>query len=548
MSDAAPAAERMLVRAAWAVATAYALYGLGAMVLLAPRVPYADPWRFLATFLERPFPADVLASDNGHREVLPNLLRVCELEWFAASQWLQILAGTVLAVAAFGVALRALRPLSPSRRALGAASIAAGLFWLGNGRKLTHGNESVHLFLVVLLLLTGLGAIVRDQRGVAPRSALIAALCGTLATFSFGSGLACFPAFAVVMFLQGASVRQLLLLAGAAALATLGLVAGTTREPFSLLLGERVDLLLRWLGGPSIWAFSPFLDPAHAARMPNEPLQFLTLPVAEVMHDTFGPRLFARWPAFAFGAFGLSWLLWATVRAYRASRGTVERLALGLAWFGVGVGMLVVGLRVEYFRQFPKEVTTPRYIPWSMLLWTGLLLVAVVRARSAAAAAFCVGGFALALLPSTVWTTRQAFEQRLVAELTALGAAVGVLGQDFDLVETNAEDLARALPLLRERGCAMFAWPETALLGQPLPATAQPVQLTNLHVHTVVNRFSGDGSEVTGIAEGAGGRLVLCGKDHLVCGLLTKLPFDAHWRGFVRGHPAPGELTAARLP
>lgn len=548
MNDAASPAERTLLRAAWVVAAAYAAYGLGAMLLLAPRVPYADPWRFLATFLERPFPWDVLSSDNGHREVLPNLLRVGELEWLGADQWLQILTGIALAVAVFAAGLRALRPLPPPRRALGAATLATGLFWFGNGRKLAHGNESVHLFLVQLLLLTGLAAITREERGVTPRTAWVAAACGLLATFSFGSGLACFPTFALVLVLQGASLRRLLPLAITTALATAGLVAGTAREPFSFAIGERLDLLLRWLGGPSVWAFSPFLDPAHAARMPNAPMQFLTLPFAEVMHDAFGPRLTARWPACAFGAAGLLWLLAATVRAWRVPRGGVERLALGLAWFGVFVGGLVVGLRVEYFRVYPKEVTTPRYIPWSMLLWTGLLLVSVVRARTTTAAAWRVGAFALLLLPSTVWTTRQAFEQRLVAEMTALGAAVGVLGQDFDLVETNAEDIARALPKLREHAAAMFAWPETKLLGQPLPTGAQPVALTNLHVHTVVNRFPGDGSEVTGLADAGGGRLVLFGKDRIVCGMLTKMPFDPNWRGFVRGHPAPRDLGAARLP
>ncbi|REN05975.1 hypothetical protein DSI35_15590, partial [Mycobacterium tuberculosis] len=60
------------------------------MVWLSPRVLYADPWRFTQKLLEMPWPANVLVSDNGHREILPNLVRHAELEWLHGNQWLQI--------------------------------------------------------------------------------------------------------------------------------------------------------------------------------------------------------------------------------------------------------------------------------------------------------------------------------------------------------------------------------------------------------------------------------------------------------------------------
>lgn len=532
------------------VAAVYVTLGLAAMLLLAPRVPYADPWRFLAHYLTSSFPTNVVAADNGHREVLPNAVRVLDLHGFAAGQWLQIVVGMVLALAVLAVALRTLRALPPESRAPGAAAVAAGLFWLGNGRKLAHGSESVSLFLVLLFVLAGLRLLTGPGREVSPRRLWLAAGCGVLATFSFGSGLASFPAFLVVAWLQRAQPRQLLAIALTAALATLLLLAGgTEREPFQLALGERFDLLLRWLGAPSVWAFSPLLDVGHAERLPTAILRATTGPIAGLAEGAFGPRLTARWPAAAFGGGGFAWLLFATLRAHRRPGGPVERFALGLAWFGACVGVLVVGLRVGYFRDHPDQVTTQRYVPWSMLLWTGLVLSHVALPGSLRRQLWPVLVFVAALAPSTVWTARLAWKLRATAELTALGGAVGVVGRDFDLSETDEKDLVRALPLLREAGAAMFAWPETAWLGRPLPAAAgKPVPLAAIAVRSVDNRLGPPGSEVTFTADAAAGRLLLLGPDRVVRGLALRLPFDDVWHGWLQGTLPPGELAAAELP
>lgn len=543
-----PSGSRRLIVLATAVGAAYALFGVAAMLLYSPRVPYADPWRFLVRLLHEPFPANVLASDNGHREVLPNALRLLELECLHANQWLQILAGTSLALLAAGVVLRLLRDLPAPRRALAGAAVAAGVFWLGNGRKLTHGNESVGMFLVLLSLLGGLAALTRDERGTTWPRIWIAAGCALVATFCFGSGLACFPALAVALLLQGAPLARLWPLALVGAATTAALLAGSRRDPFEWAPLERLDLWLRWLGAPSVWAASPLLEPAHAARLPGAVLRGIASPVAQAMHDALGARLTARWPACAFGLAGAWWLLRATWRAHRDPAGRVERIALGLAWFGACVGVLVVGLRLEYFRTYPKEITTLRYVPWSMLLWTGLVVVAAVRARTDARAAWLVFSFAALLLPSTVWTTRIAHTQRAIAELTALGAVVGVLAQDFDLSETEEVDLRRALPLLRDAHAAMFAWPETPWLGRALPPAAATVELADVELRAVANRFPGDGSEISCRADAAGSRLLLLDGERTVIGLVLRLPFETRWRGWLRGTPAAGALRAAAAP
>ncbi|ACD60723.1 hypothetical protein PXO_05731 [Xanthomonas oryzae pv. oryzae PXO99A] len=59
----------------------YLAVGVVALVALSSKVLYADPWRFAKNLLSQPWPRNVLAVDNGHREVLPNLLRLAELRW-----------------------------------------------------------------------------------------------------------------------------------------------------------------------------------------------------------------------------------------------------------------------------------------------------------------------------------------------------------------------------------------------------------------------------------------------------------------------------------
>src|SRR3546814_10313979 len=96
-------------------------------------------------------------------------------------------------------------------RAKAAARLALvlGVSWLGNIRVLAHGNESVHAYCVTLFLAIGLHALskARTGRGGIVDAALAAA-CGLAAAFSFGSGIACFVAFAALLLLRRAPWRQ----------------------------------------------------------------------------------------------------------------------------------------------------------------------------------------------------------------------------------------------------------------------------------------------------------------------------------------------------
>lgn len=541
--------HRGLVVLANALAIAYFATGLVAMLALSPRVPYADPWRFLARFLATPFPANVAAADNGHCEVLPNLVRVADLHWCHADQSLQIGVGTALALLALLAAWSCLRRQPAPLRAAALLAVAVGWFWLGNARKLAHGNESVSLFCVLACVLFGLFALGGRAEQSSWRQSLLAAVAGFLATFSFGAGLGAFASFAAVLALARAPWSRYLPLLAAfgIAISLLG-SGGAGGAPFELAPLERFDLWLRWLGAPCVWLASPLLDPDHAARLPGGLLRTLAGSVAEPMHAAFGPHLAARWPAALVGGLGLVALARATHRHHRDGKAGLERMALGLAWFGVAVGVLVVGLRLPYFRNFPDQVTSQRYVNWSMQLWLGLVLTAILRARSPRIALGIAITFAMALAPSQIWTWRYTYRQRAIAERTAVGAAVGVLEPDLDLVETVDADLRAALPLLEQAKTAMFAWPETAALqaGTP-PPRAREVDIALVAATPIDNRFGARGTFVQfATPTHRGTRLLLLDRTGQVRGIATRLPFTSSWCGYLRGEGA-ASLRAAAL-
>lgn len=537
-----PEAEPRMRHALWLVAAVYAGIGLVMMLVASPKVPYADPWRFLATFLEQPFPDNILIADNGHREILPSLVRLVELHWFSANQWLQIVIGMVLAVVTVRWLWRALYCDSPTIRATSACILAVGLFWLGNSRKLSHGTESVTFFIVLLCLIQGL----RCLTGEHPRRGLHAGLAALLASVTFGSGAACFGAFLVIMWLRREQLRQyvpMLLLAGvgAAALMTNNHGALLTEE---IELWTHVDQLLRFLGAPFVWALSPLLDVAHADRQPFEPLRAVLHPIAVAAQGSFGASMTARWPATLFGAIAVLWLAAQSLAARRYQEPQPRRLfALGIAWFGFGVGLLVIIARCRFFLANQDQIVTQRYLPWTMLLWMGLWLTFVQRsARSARCKVLTVLFAAAAFAPSQVWTGRYAFRRQIAANQTAIAAAVEVVDRDFDLVETTKQDLLQSQPLLRDAGKTVWSWPTVQLLGKPMPAGARALTADHIEVLPADNLFARSGCSVQFVVDSNQELLLLVDPAGVVQGLAMPASQATHWIGWFRGLQTADEL------
>ncbi len=516
------------VTALWLMAAVYLFGGLAAMWLFSPRVPYADGWRFLAHFLETPFPQDILTPDNGHREVLPNAVRVFELQVFSAQQWFQTAVGMVLALATLAVAARTLLREGPATPTVAAAIlfVTAGVFWLGNVRALGHGNESVHAYFVTLFLVVGLALLSRPppSAGRELRDVAVAAVCGIAATFSFGSGIACFVAYAVVLAIRGVRWPSWALMGGGLLIALLPAWLGSGAQvPFQIALLAQAEHLPRWLAAPFVYALWPLLDPAIAMQIPLGAARVPAHAIAQSTEATFGPVMLARWPHMLIGVIGLTWLGMETWRAWRRPLPGVL-LGVGIAWFAVAVGGMVVLTRLEYLQVHPDQLLAPRYVVWSSLFWAGLAIAATLHVRRPMRAGVLALVTAIMLLPSQAWMGMQGWLTRGVAEHAALAATTGVVDTGLALGETVPGDLAAALPALRATRSSMFAWPEARWLGQTLqPDDVRVVDASHITVTTVDNRLGEPGRRVRfTLGSVPGPRLLLVDEDDVVRGLALR--------------------------
>jgi len=538
-----PAGQRRLVALLLLVTAAFAAAGLAAMFALSPKVLYADPWRFIAHFLTAPWPWNVLEADNGHRELFPNLVRVLELDWLQANQWLQIAVGATLACATAAVLAWGIR-----RESAGAAAKAAtlffavaGIFWLGNERSLAHGNESVHVYLVTLCLTLGCWLLSDRSADASPKRLAIVVLLGAVAAFSFGSGIACFAGYVMVLLLRRSPWRSVgVVAAGAVVAAALHLSLGNAG------LGnagggpsfQSIPQLLRWLSAPFVYAAWPLLDSNAAAQIPVTGVRDACLFLARAFEGLFGPAQTAVWPNALLGIGGGFWLLLSSHATWRRAQALrMERVALGMAWFALAVGVLVCASRAGYFVQYPQQVVAPRYLPWSSLFWSGLAMTTVLRWQPSKPG-YCAAWALLAavlLAPSQAWMAMLAYRTQSLAELNAVGAAVGVLGENAELGENVPSEIATALPLLRRTGTAMFAWPETRTMGGSLPADAQAVVVEDLRLAPVANRLGSPGYAVAFELEASPcPRLVLVGETGKVSGMAVRSGRGTHWQGWAR--------------
>jgi hypothetical protein len=452
------------------VALALVVVGWGVLVVARYgwRDLFADGWRLYANALTLGFPGSVLALENGHRPILPALLRAAELYWLDADHRLQWIAGLGLAlgsvVAAWWIVLRD-RDVHPVSRA--AAMVATGLavFWLGNARMLLHPLEAVQTYLVVLALVIGaaLAAEVARHPGASSRALAGCVACAFIATFAFGTGVVAFPALAVALLAARAPLRSMGVLA-AGLTATLALY-------FALPAGAQVARVVALDPWRNLQAAAQWLA-APVATLAAGPQHARGAPVPLV------PRLagWDEWPSAAtfIGLAAIASLVVATFAVWREGRPTrTQVLGITLSGFALGAALLVGLTRLAYFEAHPGQLFASRYLPWGCLMWAGLALIALGRRRAARLPSLRPA--MVVVLAATVAGLLQApHYQQWARHSQAVHRhhAIAVLADLWSTSRMQGEsltaDVAAAVPLLRQHRVAMFAHPAAMRLGTPL--------------------------------------------------------------------------------
>lgn len=485
--------------AAVAIVAASALWlwsSLAALANFAFPYPMLDQFRLYRFYLGLPFPENAVQLENGHRPLLPALVRLAEIEWFSADQVLQIVVGAAAALAALGLIVATIareRNLPLLTRTAACALAALAIFWLGNARMLMHGNELVHTYFVVLSCGLALACIAAARHGRPARWTTLAGVCCLAATFSFGTGMASFGAVLGLGLILRLRARDLAIpgamLLFALAVYLLGL-PGNSDVRGTLLLDPAGNLaaLARWLSAPWMRAWLGHADPSIEPWLQSSLLGSGAVGRTLVATARWIAAPFGTDPAMPLGAtvggLGIAGLLAALVHAWRHPQrlGAMRVLALGFALFGLGAAVIVCFARVSLFKIAPEQVFADRYLPWSCLFWLGLALYAIGGrwARSdggswAAATATLLA--MLVLLPShralagwSATVSRHVIQSAVAAQLGIWDA------RRFESAASTNEDVEITLRLLRERHLSMFGEPAYALVerGWHAPATLPP--------------------------------------------------------------------------
>lgn len=467
----------------FALAAVWLLGALAALANFALRYPAFDQYRLYTYYLGMDFPASALQLENGHRPILPALVRIAELHWGVADQKLQSIVAVLLALGTLAtVAVTAWRE---RRSALSAATIVLlatlGLFWLGYARMMIHGYEMLHVHLISLSLVLALACVQRAGRGQPIRFMALAGLLALAATFSFGPGIACFAAVLVLAAVKRMPPRSLILpalLMGLALLAYLGGLPGEAGVRASLALRPLDNLKagLQWLASPFFHAWLGFAEPGMLGWNPGtRPEEKPLLESAKLLAAWLGPDWKLR-AGLLIGLAGLAGWSWQLLRAWRNPQalGGIGALALGLSSFGLAVGAIIALARLAYFDVHPGQLMADRYLPWPGLFWLGLALAGADRAAESAApvpraaAPLLAVALFLALLPSHRGQVGWSAAVHRGNQQSAVAAQLGIWDTERFPREQDASrrDVETTLALLRERRLSMFAEPGYALLAE----------------------------------------------------------------------------------
>lgn len=477
---------RLLAGTFLAAAALYLLTAFCAVVNFAWLQPLFDQFRLYDIYLSQPFPDNVLQLENGHRPIVPALLRLAEIHAFAANQKLQVVLGTGFAFAtALTLALLAWRaPLPLPARAAGVLASVIGVLWLANARMLLHGNEAVHAYLVALCVVSAALCCYRAGRGNATLWLGLASLCCGLATFSFGGGIASFVAVILLAWLQRVNLRALLLPA-VTLVACIGVYLfvlpgdASVREQLDMRPLALAGMTARWLSSPWIVAWLGLGDADLYGWAQDyvraQPLSAAMIALAEAPQRWTGLR-WTQTGSVGIGAAGIvtfGLLLLRRLRQ-REKPDRLETVALGLCLFALATALVVCLGRLQYLQQWPMQAFADRYLVWPCLFWLGLALLLLRSiATHLGKAALHWALLPWLILPAIAWPAHElwigwgASVYRNLQQSAASARADALDERHFGSNPAVSADVTlRTLQFFRERRLAMYAEPGSDWLGQ----------------------------------------------------------------------------------
>ena len=369
MSKFAAVAERAAQICAALVAFIFLTSGVIYLYLGRWTVTIADYWRLYDICLNHTWLESALYKHGGHSLFFPSFFWLMDLRFFHGNQELLFIAGLTLLFITAGLLLVPVwrdQTVGLSAKMLSTLVLIVGNFWMGRAAITACGGFNCICSLIMACAALAF-LLVPKMCATSPgflSATLIVVLAGFVASFSFGAGLAIWPTLLFLAWCLRFPTYSVLLLALA------GLIAATVL----VLLPPHLD-----------WRFPITADVAFVwfCRLLGNPVSYAAF---AWWPDKFYAQLLQSSDLAVFsGAIGLALALVAVLPKIvrrNVQKSGLEFTGLALMVFNLSVIAIIVAGRANHFRTVPNEVAAPRYLFWSTLFWTGLLLIAIQCAQS----------------------------------------------------------------------------------------------------------------------------------------------------------------------
>ncbi len=366
--------------------------------------PFQDQFRLTLRYLTVPFPLSVFELENGHRPVIPGVLRWIELKYFSGRQALQVVTAWGAALGAAALLMRMCwREMDVVRVSAVACAIASTVFWNANARMFIHAYEATHVFFIFASLIVALSLVTCDG-AVTTKQVLLACLAAVVATFSFGPGIIVHGTIVGLLVVRRVPWPRVALALG---------VAVTIYVLYSYVLPGAVGV--RASSGAVSWINTSYFVWLRACAYWVEML----LPWGYVDGTGLGVCLTVFGTVLAYTAY-------CTVRLWldKAPMSRCTLVGIGLMMFGLLTNLLIAVNRTELFLLNPSDAIAERYLFWSALVWLGVALfwlstTSPFVTKAGTAIVFAVVFTAAFAIPKAHWWRAWSVSTYRVVELTA---------------------------------------------------------------------------------------------------------------------------------
>ena len=369
----APAAERAVQICAILIGAVFLLSGvvylyLGRVSLMA----YTDLWRLYAFSLNHTWLESALPKQpNGHSKFFPSFIWLANLRFFHGDERIVFFAGLALL---FITVLLLLIPvwrdqtISLTAKTVCTLVVILGNFWMGRASITANGGFNCEDSLA--MDGAALAFLLIAETGRPWRTIPIVVCAGFLASFSFGTGLAIWPTLLLLAWCLRLARRTIVVLGISALVAAVIYEMLPVLPSFGMLEESEFSLgnpmgalteLCRLVGSPALYTIAGWRG-------------------AKMLTDLGQSSSIALWS----GVTGLTLagiVVIPRVLHRDLGKSRLENIGLSLLIFNIFALALIAAGRSRYFSVEPFEVISPRYLFWSSLFWTSLILLGIKRAE-----------------------------------------------------------------------------------------------------------------------------------------------------------------------